>query len=161
VSDSNELTLDIETLADGAVVRCRGGLSLTTAARLRHEVKRLSQDTRVVTIDFTDLTLIDSVGIGTMVALYVSAKSAGRELHVVNMGREFARSSASRDCWRCSRRPATRTSGSPDLKPGPAIPVRGNYSLANTGTADSWTILPLTTVSTERTLLISTSGTEK
>jgi anti-sigma B factor antagonist len=86
VSDSNELTLDIETLADGAIVRCRGGLSLTTAARLRHEVKRLSQDARVVTVDFTDLTLIDSVGIGTMVALYVSAKSAGRELYVVNMG---------------------------------------------------------------------------
>ena len=86
VSDANELILGVEMLADSAIVRCRGGLSLTTAARLRHEVKRLLQNARVVTVDFTDVTLIDSVGIGTMVALYVSARSAGRELHVMNIG---------------------------------------------------------------------------
>ena len=86
MSNSNELTLDIEMLADGAIVRCRGELSLTTAGRLRHEVKRLLQDARVVTVDLTDLTLIDSMGIGTMASLYVSAKSAGRQLNVVNIG---------------------------------------------------------------------------
>lgn len=86
MSVSNELTLDIEVLADTAIVRCRGGLTLTTASRLRHEVKHLLLTARVITIDFTDLAIIDSLGLGTMAALYVSARNAGRELYVVNIG---------------------------------------------------------------------------
>ena len=84
--DPNELTLDIETVADTAIVRCRGALNLTSASRLRHEVKRLLQTVRVITIDFTDLKTIDSFGLGTMASLYVSSRNAGRELYVVNMG---------------------------------------------------------------------------
>ncbi len=82
----NELTFEVEMLADSAIVRCRGGLTLTSASRLRHEVKRLLQQTRAITVDFTDLKMIDSVGLGTMAALYVSSRNAGRELYIVNMG---------------------------------------------------------------------------
>lgn len=84
--DPQELTLDIEALADTAIVRCRGSLSLTSASRLRHEVKRLLVQARVVTVDFTDLKMIDSYGLGTMASLYASARNAGRDLYVVNMG---------------------------------------------------------------------------
>src|SRR5262245_51818552 len=84
--DPNELTLEIEVLADTAIVRCRGALTLTSASRLRHEVKRLLQQARIVTVDFTDLKYIDSYGLGTMASLYVSARNAGREINVVNMG---------------------------------------------------------------------------
>lgn len=73
-------------LADSAIVRCRGALTLTTAGRLRHEVKRLLLEVRRVTVDFADLALIDSVGLGTMAALYVSARNADRDLYVVNIG---------------------------------------------------------------------------
>jgi anti-anti-sigma factor len=76
VPDQNELTLDIEVTADIAIVRCRGALTLTSAGRLRHEVKRLLLSTRTVTVDFTDLAMIDSFGLGTMAALYVSARNA-------------------------------------------------------------------------------------
>ena len=86
MSEPNELTLDIEVLADTAIVRCRGALTLTSAGRLRHEVKRLLVQARVVTVDFTDLKMIDSFGLGTMASLYVSARNAGRDLYVVNMG---------------------------------------------------------------------------
>ena len=72
MADQYELTLDTEVMADTAIVRCRGALTLTSAGRLRHEVKRLLLQTRVVTVDFTDLSMIDSVGLGTMAALYVS-----------------------------------------------------------------------------------------
>ena len=73
-------------LADTAIVRCRGALTFTTAGRLRHEVKRLLLQVRGVTVDFADLALIDSMGLGTMAGLYVSARNAGRDLYVVNMG---------------------------------------------------------------------------
>jgi anti-anti-sigma factor len=85
VAVPDDLTLEIEMLADSAVVHCRGALTLTTAGRLRHEVKRLLE-VRGVTVDFADLALIDSVGLGTMAALYVSARNADRNLYVVNLG---------------------------------------------------------------------------
>lgn len=86
MANSHELTLDIEVLADSAIVRCHGALSLTSATRLRYEVKRLLQKARVVTVDFTDLKMIDSFGLGTMASLYASARNAGRDLYIVNMG---------------------------------------------------------------------------
>ena len=84
--DQNELTLDIETAADTVIVRCHGSLTLTSAGRLRHEVKRLLLHARAITVDFTELKMIDSFGLGTMASLYVSARNAGRELYIVNMG---------------------------------------------------------------------------
>ena len=84
--DQNELTLDVEVVADMATVRCAGRLTLTSAGRLRHEVQHLLSQPRVVIIDLTGLTMMDSVGLGTMASLYVSARNAGRDLHVVNIG---------------------------------------------------------------------------
>jgi anti-anti-sigma factor len=86
VPDQNELTLDIEVVADIATVRCAGRLTLNSASRFRHEVKRLLSQARVVTIDLTGLTMMDSMGLGTIAALYASAQNAGRDLHVVNIG---------------------------------------------------------------------------
>ena len=86
VSDQNELTLEIETVSDTVIVRCHGALTLTSAGRLRHEVKRVLLHARAVTVDFTELKMIDSFGLGTMASLYVSARNAGRELYIVNMG---------------------------------------------------------------------------
>ena len=86
VSDQNELTLDFEVLADHATVHCSGRLTLTSAGRLRHEVKRLLSQVRIVTLDLTGLTMMDSVGLGTVASLYASARNAGRDLHVVNIG---------------------------------------------------------------------------
>lgn len=83
--DQNDLTLDIEVLAEIATVRCAGRLTLISASRLRHEVKRLLSQARVVIIDLTDLTMMDSVGLGTIASLYASARNAGRDLHVVNI----------------------------------------------------------------------------
>ena len=83
--DQNDLTLDVEVMADIATVRCTGRLTLISAGRLRHEVKRLLSQARVVIIDLTDLTMMDSVGLGTIASLYASARNAGRDLHVVNI----------------------------------------------------------------------------
>ena len=82
----NELTLDIEVVADAATVHCAGRLTLMSAGRLRHEVKQLLMHARVITIDLTGLTMMDSLGLGTIAALYASARNAGRELYVVNIG---------------------------------------------------------------------------
>jgi len=86
MSDQNELTLDTEVMGESAIVHCHGRLTTTSAGQLRHEVKHLLSTTRAVTIDLTNLTMMDSLGLGTIAALYASARNAGRYLHVVNIG---------------------------------------------------------------------------
>jgi anti-anti-sigma factor len=40
-------------------------------------------------LDLTDLTHMDSMGLGTVVRLYVSAKSAGVDLELINIGKRI------------------------------------------------------------------------
>ena len=74
------LTLDIDraTLLTGdlAVVRCRGKLVAGVTGVLYAEVSQLIPNTKRIVLDLTDLTHMDSMGLGTVVRLYVSARSA-------------------------------------------------------------------------------------
>jgi anti-sigma B factor antagonist len=80
-------TLKLQTDAgDGAtVVRCTGRLTIETSPILKTEVKALLPKRQQVVLDFTDLSYMDSAGLGTLVGLYISAKSAGCELQLVNL----------------------------------------------------------------------------
>jgi anti-sigma B factor antagonist len=72
--------------ADGAtVVKCSGRLTSEFAPTLKNEIKpRLTSGSRLV-LDLSDLNHMDSSGLGTLVGLYVSAKTAGCNLQVVNL----------------------------------------------------------------------------
>ena len=85
MAEHNELTIDVRTSGDAATVHCGGRLTITSASQLRVEVKRLLPHTRIVIIDLTNVTLMDSVGLGTIAAAYASARTAGCELQVVNI----------------------------------------------------------------------------
>jgi len=85
VAEHDELTIDACTSDRIATLYCRGRLTLSSAPQLRREVKRLLPEARIVTIDLTDVTLLDSVGIGMIAALYASARTAGCELRLVNL----------------------------------------------------------------------------
>jgi anti-sigma B factor antagonist len=83
------LTLDIERDGDTAVVRCRGKLVAGVNDFLYAEVSRLIPDTKRIVLDLTDLTHMDSMGLGTIVRLYVSTRSAGCELELINLGKRI------------------------------------------------------------------------
>ena len=85
LAQHNELTIDVRTSGGAATVHCGGRLTITSASQLRIDVKRLLPQTSVVIIDLTNITLMDSVGLGTIAALYASARTAGCELQVVNI----------------------------------------------------------------------------
>jgi anti-sigma B factor antagonist len=85
VTDHHELTIDAQVSDDTATVYCGGRLTLASAPELRREVKRVLPQARVVTLDLTNVTLLDSVGLGTLAALYASARSSGCELQLVNI----------------------------------------------------------------------------
>lgn len=67
------------------VVCCRGELTSSNSVLLKTYVKGALPDTKRVILDLTNLSRMDSSGLGTIVALYISAKSAGRTLEVVNL----------------------------------------------------------------------------
>jgi anti-anti-sigma factor len=79
-------SLDIERSDDQAVVRCHGKLVAGVNDVLYREVSKLLPDTKRIVLDLTDLTKMDSMGLGSVVRLYVSCKSAGSELQLINLG---------------------------------------------------------------------------
>ncbi len=83
------LTLDIERAGNSAVVRCRGKLVAGVTDFLYLEVSQLMPDTQRIVLDLTDLTHMDSMGLGTLVRLYVSARSAGCALELINLGKRI------------------------------------------------------------------------
>jgi anti-sigma B factor antagonist len=82
----DSLTFEIEPKGDTAVVHCHGRLTFGTTDALSAKVRRLIPATRCVVLDLTDVSHIDSMGLGTIVRLYVSAKSGGCSLRLVNLG---------------------------------------------------------------------------
>jgi len=84
------LTLDIDRAAflagDIVLVRCRGKLVAGVTALLYTEVSQLIPNNKRIVLDLTDLTYMDSMGLGTVVRLYVSARSAGCDLKLINLG---------------------------------------------------------------------------
>jgi anti-sigma B factor antagonist len=67
-------------------VRCHGRLVNQTANELRDAVKPLIPQGGVIVIDLTDLSFMDSLGLGTLVGLKVSALNEGYcRLTLVNL----------------------------------------------------------------------------
>jgi anti-sigma B factor antagonist len=81
------LTLVVERTGDDAEVRCSGRLVTGVNDRLYLEVSKLIPSSKRILLDLTDLTHMDSTGLGTLVRLYVSAKSAGCTLLLFNIGK--------------------------------------------------------------------------
>ena len=79
------LTIDVERHGDVAVVHCHGRLVAGATDVLSNGVKELIPESKRIVLDLTDLKHTDSMGIGTLVRLYVSAKSAGCSLELVNL----------------------------------------------------------------------------
>jgi anti-sigma B factor antagonist len=88
---SETTLLTIETAIDGdtATVRCCGKLTSTVAGELQTAVKPLVRTTKRVVIDLSDLTFMDSMGLGTVASLYVSAKTGGCQLELINLSRRI------------------------------------------------------------------------
>jgi anti-sigma B factor antagonist len=82
------LTLDIERTGTTVIVRCHGKLVWGVDDILYSKVKKLLPDSKRIVLDLTDLTRMDSMGLGTLVRLYVSARSAGCNLELMNLGKQ-------------------------------------------------------------------------
>ena len=83
----SRLEFAIERSGDAAVVRCSGRLVSGVNDRFYREVHALIPDSKRIVLEMAELTHMDSSGIGTLVRLYVSAKSGGCVLELRNVGK--------------------------------------------------------------------------
>lgn len=81
-------TLDIERNGDTIAVRCHGKLVAGVSDTLYTRIKELIPGTKKIVMDMSDLTRLDSMGLGTLVRLYVSAKSAGCSLQLTHLSKQ-------------------------------------------------------------------------
>jgi anti-sigma B factor antagonist len=86
---ANLLTLDIERNGETAVVRLHGRLVSGVSDGLYSRVCKLIREHKRIVLDLTDLTHMDSMGLGALVRLLVSAKSAGCSLELINLGKRI------------------------------------------------------------------------
>ena len=91
LSAAKVLTLEVDRSGRDPVVKLHGRLVAGTGDTLSAEVKPLFAGDKRVILDLTDLTHIDSMGLGTLARLYVSARSAGCDLALVNLGAQMRR----------------------------------------------------------------------
>lgn len=77
------LNVDLET--ERAVVHCHGRLIGAACGELHKTVSPLLHASPRVVLDLSDLTHMDSMGLGTIVRLYVSSKAAGSCLELINL----------------------------------------------------------------------------
>jgi len=80
-----ELRFDIERNVSETIVRGKGRLTSETSNVL-HEAFRslLAPGTKSIVLDLSDVSFIDSSGLGALLGVYISAQRAGCELQISN-----------------------------------------------------------------------------
>jgi len=67
------------------IVECHGRLTLEHAPQLRNKVRTLILDEKRIVIDLKEVPFMDSSGLGALVTLYVSGRTHGCKLELVNV----------------------------------------------------------------------------
>jgi anti-sigma B factor antagonist len=81
-----ELELHDRQTADAAVVDAKGRIVFGPEAELfRAHIKTLlAKQQRIIVVNLSQVTYVDSGGLGALVGVFTSAKSAGSELHLAH-----------------------------------------------------------------------------
>ena len=88
VATQKMLMLDVEHKGTVHLVHCHGRLVAGVCNVLYDQVRELIPGSTRIVLDLTDLTFVDSMGLGTLVRLNVAARSAGSCLELVNLGKQ-------------------------------------------------------------------------
>jgi anti-anti-sigma factor len=79
------LTLATEKTPSEAIVHCSGRITMENANQLRDTARQLIAENKRLVIDFSDVSYLDSSGLGMIVGVYISAKKARCELKLINL----------------------------------------------------------------------------
>jgi len=84
-----ELNLETTRTPEEIIVRCVGKITSGTAGKLQETVRSLIPETNCVVLDLTDVSYLDSSGLGVIVGLYFSAKRQQRKLKLINLNQRL------------------------------------------------------------------------
>jgi|SRR6516164_3438682 anti-anti-sigma factor len=82
---ASDLILTSDSTATGTVVHCTGKIMSSTIQSLKATIKPLFLESKTVALDLTNVSYLDSSGLGAIVGLYVSAKTAKSQLKLINL----------------------------------------------------------------------------
>jgi anti-sigma B factor antagonist len=77
--------IEIDPATGYATVSCRGRLVANHCDEFYKDVRPLIPAAKRIVLDLSQVTHMDSSGLGTVIRLYVSAKGAGCQLQLVNL----------------------------------------------------------------------------
>lgn len=80
-----DLSLETVRSPEETLVRCTGRVTSSTSATLTTTVRALIPQTQRLVLDLTDVTYLDSSGLGALVGIYVSARRQECELKLINL----------------------------------------------------------------------------
>jgi anti-sigma B factor antagonist len=80
-----ELNLETVRTPEEIVIRCTGRITSSTSALLQTTVRSLIPETKCVVLDLTDVSYMDSSGLGAVIGVYLSAKRQHCGLKLINM----------------------------------------------------------------------------
>jgi anti-anti-sigma factor len=75
--------------ADCTVVDCHGKLTAENAPLLKNEVREMIPNHKRIILDLKEVPLMDSSGLGTIVGLYVAARTRRCSLELVNANKQI------------------------------------------------------------------------
>jgi anti-sigma B factor antagonist len=81
-----ELNLETVRTVEETLVRCSGKITSTSSGELRSTVRSLLPEAQRIVLDLTDVSYMDSSGLGALVAVYVSAKTHHCQLKLIHVG---------------------------------------------------------------------------
>lgn len=84
-----ELTFEIVKIPAETLVRCNGKIVYATAQDLRSTVRDLIPGTKRIVLDLTNVSYMDSSGLGALVSIYLTAKRQECELKLINLNQRL------------------------------------------------------------------------
>jgi anti-anti-sigma factor len=81
-------SVDMDVQSDATVAHCAGRLMIETGNILRSEVRKCIKPGARIVVDLTHVTYCDSMGLGTVISLYVSSRATGCQFEVINLGQQ-------------------------------------------------------------------------
>lgn len=82
------LTFDVAHKGDVIVMHLNGKLVAGVHDVLHAKVSELVPGPKRIVLDLTNLARVDSMGLGSLVRIYVHCRSAGCSLELVNLGKQ-------------------------------------------------------------------------
>jgi anti-sigma B factor antagonist len=83
------LTLELEATNEVIIVHCHGQLVSELSDIFYAKIRPIIPGSKRIVLDLANVTRMDSMGLGTLVSLYTSARAAGCEMQLLHVGKRI------------------------------------------------------------------------